>query len=241
MTIINDNQDPERRPDAPAPTGLNRSVPSRSDTVEYVGPLCHTQPSVWGEFPNEVTVVFRRITRQRTWTNLAQFHTSAQFGGNYDEQATEGVSTATGVVERWEQALGVEVGVEWGPLSAKMSASLSVGGEQSVTVELYHSISRTIHFNFNKGIEAEVAAWQLEENYLLDTWRVIWNIEGADPSKVSDAMIAAAREELEQALRDGRKPRFRGGRHPALLVATNQYTLTSFPPLPASEARLMVQ
>ena len=101
--------------------------------------------------------------------------------------------------------------------------------------------SRTIHFNFHKGMETEIAAWQLEENYLLGTWRFIWDIEGADPSKVTDAMIAAAREELEQALRDGKKPPFRGGRHPALLVATNQYTLTSFPPLPVSEARLTVR
>lgn len=101
MTIINDNQDPERRPDAPVPTGLNRSVPSRSDTVEYVGPLIHTKPSVWGEFPNLVSVVFKRMTRQRTWANLAQSHTSSQFGGNCDDQAT-------------------------------------------------HSVSRTIHFNFNK-------------------------------------------------------------------------------------------
>lgn len=232
MTIIIDNQDANRRPDAPVPAGLNSSVPLRSDTVQYTGSLFNHAPFLWGQFPNEVAVMFMQLSRQRTWDNLSEFHTSVEFGGHYEEQATEGVTTATGVVERWEQSLGVAVTAGWGPLSATISANLSQGGEHSVTVELYKSISRTIVFDFDKGIEAEAAAWQLEESYILNCWIYVWSkIEGADPSKVTAAMVETARQELESALRENRKPLCRQSSSlPRLISSTNQYTTTSSSP-----------
>src|SRR5215207_9546896 len=61
MTVIIDNNDPGRRPDAPSPPGLNRSPPP-SDSVVYQGPLqvSRGSPGWWGEFPNEVYVTIFR-------------------------------------------------------------------------------------------------------------------------------------------------------------------------------------
>jgi hypothetical protein len=242
MTIIIDNSDPNRRPDAPVPPGLNKSVPAQSDTIEYSGPLFHDAPFAWGEFPNEVAVTFKKIARQRTWTNLAQFHTNPNSGGSYDEQATEGVSTATAIVERWEATLGVEVSAGFGPLSASMSASLSRSGEQSVSVDLYKSISRTIQFNFEKGKEAEIAAWQLDEAFYLRCWIFVWQIPGADPSKVTAAMIDDAQQQIETALRNGQKPNVPHSYVlPCLASSTNQYTTTSYPPSADGANRITVK
>ncbi|MFZ6743563.1 hypothetical protein ACO0LC_10085 [Undibacterium sp. JH2W] len=232
--IIIDNTDPDRRPDVPVPSGFNKSVQPFSDTVEYTGSFFHGNPWGFGGWPNRVALTFHQISRQRTWAKISQFGAHPNSGGNYTEKVSEGVSTATGVIQRWDQTLGVELSAGFGPLSAKISAGLSIGGEKSVTVELSTLKEKTINFDFDKNVEAEYAAWQLEENYQLTTIDVQWDIPNGDPSKITQQMIEDAEYLVETGKkRDSTNPPFIYGRRTLLNLksGTRQYETSYFPQL----------
>jgi hypothetical protein len=239
MATIVDNNDPGRRPDAPSPPGLNRSPPP-SDSVVYQGPVqvSRGSPAWWGEFPNEACVTIFRVLRTRTWNELVQFNPK-HGTGHYSEAATEGVTNGAETVNSWETSLGVSAGLNWGPLSASITATMSRGQQNHVTVELSQSITRTITFDFPAGVDAEIVAWQQEEGFTREGWRFVFdNI--TDLAQVTPAMVQECKAAVEASLRDNSIPK--KARHyfaPAgLTMNTSQYTTTSYPAIANAQAKL---
>lgn len=231
MKIIIDNEHTDRRPDAPVPHNFTDSVPSRSDSIQYFGDVFHGAPYVWGEFPDQVAVSFKRLSRLRTWVNCKQIHIDNRSGGNESITTTEGIAQGETTVNQWEQTLGVKVGVDWGVFSASVSAALTRRNETSVSMTLSKSISKTTEYNFNDG-PAEIAIWQLEEALALERWVVVYNIPGADPAKVTSEMILNTQAAIEAALREGKKPKCRSSSVlPEITSFSDQYFLTSYPSL----------
>ena len=233
MSIIIDNTDPDRCPDVPAPAGLNKSVPHRSpDTIRYSGGVKSGGPYAYTTIgTNLVAVTFHQSSRDRTWVNVAQYHTKPHTGGSFETQVTEGVSTTAAVMQSWDATLGAEATVDLEVFSATLSASFSQGGSQSFSVELSKAVTETQSFDFKEGVEAEVAAWQLEEAFNEKGWVFLWQTAHGDPAEVTAAMIEDERQVIQKSVENGEQPPLaRSFQLPAIIVGTKQFTTSSYPP-----------
>ncbi len=234
MRIIIDNTDPNRRPDAPAPADFNKSVPHRSpDTIRYSGSVVSGKPYVYTNLgPKAVAVTFHQTARDRTWVNVVQFLTTSHSGGSYGQQVSEGVSTTSAILQRWEATLGAEVTVDLEVFSAALSASLSQGGENSVSVELTQVVTTTHSFDFKEGVKAEVAGWQLEETYVEQGWVYVWtNTANGKPGDVTADMIEGERQAIEKALTNKEKPFGTVAYQlPTIVSGSSQFWTTFYPP-----------
>lgn len=230
MKTIIDNANPERRPDAPVPKNFSDSVPAFSDSIKYCGDIFSGRPAPHPSSTfDAVIVVFNRLSRLRTWMFRKQFHLDKGSSGRDSTTTTEGVVHGKATVNQWEQSLGVEVGAGWGPFSASVSAALSRRGEESVSVSLSQEVSKTFGYSCNEG-PAEVAIWQLREEFTLERWAVSYIVPDSDPAKVTEEMIQKTRDDIERALLNGRKPEcIWAVVLPSITSYTDQHWLTSFP------------